>query len=286
MAELRTDPLTGVRVVVNGSRRGRPRNRAADCPFCPGGLEAPAPYAVRRFPNRWPALDGQRCEVLLYCPEHEASWSTMTTAQAEAAVELWHDCAVALGSRPDVAYVLLFENRGADAGATVDHPHGQAFGLAEVPDAPAALLARGGGLGRCALCEAPPKDLVVAEEGDWLAWVPQAPLFPYALRLAPREHVADLTEAGPDGRGALAALLRTAFARLDALFGAPAPYFLWVHQRPADGRVWPWAHLYVEINAVWRAPGVPRYIAAGELGSGIYFTPLEPEAAAEHLREA
>ncbi|MEU2869666.1 hypothetical protein ABZ769_10710 [Streptomyces olivoreticuli] len=286
MAELRTDPLTGVRVVVNGSRQGRPRNRTADCPFCPGGLEAPGPYATRRIPNRWPALDGQRCEVLLYCPEHEASWSTMSTRQAEAAVELWHDCSAALGARPDVAHVLLFENRGADAGATVDHPHGQAFAFPEVPDGPAARLARGERLHRCALCEEPPKDLVVAEAGDWLAWVPEAPLFPYALRLAPRGHLADLSEAGPRGRRALAGLLRTALGRIDGLFGGPAPYFLWVHQRPTDGRAWPWAHLYVEINAVWRAPGVPRFIAAGELGSGMYFTPLEPETAAERLREA
>jgi UDPglucose--hexose-1-phosphate uridylyltransferase len=36
----------------------------------------------------------------------------------------------------------------------------------------------------------------------------------------------------------------------------------------------------------WRAPGVPRFVAAGELGSGVYFNPVAPEAAAQSLREA
>ncbi|MFF4601523.1 hypothetical protein ACFY12_02020 [Streptomyces sp. NPDC001339] len=283
---LRFDPLTGTGVVVNGRRQSRPRTRSTDCPFCPGGAEAPAPYRVRRFPNRWPALGDGRCEVLLYSPEHDAAWATMGSEQALSAVELWSDTTTALGSRRDVGYVLLFENRGADAGATVDHPHGQAFALADVPGAPAAQLARSCALGRCPLCEGPPAELVVAEEGDWRAWVPEAPMFPYALRLAPRTHVPDLPGASAAGRRALAGLLGTVFARIDALFGRPAPYFLWIHQRPTDGDGWPYAHLYLEINVVWRSPGVPRYIAAGELGSGLYFTPLEPELAAERLREA
>ncbi|MEU1821193.1 hypothetical protein ABZ502_01895 [Streptomyces abikoensis] len=284
MAELRTDPLTGLTVAVDGRRQARPRARSADCPFCPGGLEAPEEYRVRRFPNRWPALDGGRCEVLLYAPEHGASWATMGLQQAEHAVELWSECTEELGTRPDVGYVLLFENRGADAGATVDHPHGQAFGLPGVPPAPATQLERSRALGRCALCEGPAKELVVAEEGGWRAWVPEAPLFPYALRLAPRVHLPDLPGAGAAGRRELAALLTRVLGGVDALFGRPAPYLLWVHQRPADGGEWPWAHLYLEINVVWRAPGTPRYIAAGELGSGMYFTPLEPERAAETLR--
>ena len=41
---------------IVGHRQGRPNLPSADCPFCVGGLEAPEPYDVRWFPNRWPAL--------------------------------------------------------------------------------------------------------------------------------------------------------------------------------------------------------------------------------------
>jgi UDPglucose--hexose-1-phosphate uridylyltransferase len=36
----------------------------------------------------------------------------------------------------------------------------------------------------------------------------------------------------------------------------------------------------------WRAPHVPRFVAAGELGSGVFFNPVAPEAAADALRAA
>src|ERR1017187_7023157 len=55
-ADLRIDPLTGAYVVVTPWRQQRPNRPDGLCPFCPGGLEAPEPYDVRHFPNRWPAL--------------------------------------------------------------------------------------------------------------------------------------------------------------------------------------------------------------------------------------
>lgn len=61
---------------------------------------------------------------------------------------------------------------------------------------------------------------------------------------------------------------------------------LWIHQRPFDGGDWPNARLHVEIVTLWRAAGVPRYVAAGEVGSGVFFNPVPPEDAAQALREA
>ena len=75
-------------------------------------------------------------------------------------------------------------------------------------------------------------------------------------------------------------------SRFDRLFAAETPYMLWIHQRPFDGRYWPGARLHVEIVTPWRAAGVLRYVAAGELGSGVYFNPVDPEAAAQALRDA
>ena len=54
--DLRIDPLTGAHVVITPWRQKRPNRPDGRCPFCPGGLEAPEPYGVRHFPNRWPAL--------------------------------------------------------------------------------------------------------------------------------------------------------------------------------------------------------------------------------------
>jgi len=116
--------------------------------------------------------------------------------------------------------------------------------------------------------------------------VPDAPIFPYALTLIPEAAVPDLPSLDDSGRHGLAALLVDVLERLDRLFGEPIPYMLWIHQRPFDGGHWPAARLHVEIVSPWRSAGVPRFIAAGELGSGVFYNPVRPEDAAEALRDA
>ena len=58
-------------------------------------------------------------------------------------VDLWAERTAALGARDDVAYVLVFENRGAAVGATITHPHGQIYAFDFVPELPLRELERG-----------------------------------------------------------------------------------------------------------------------------------------------
>jgi UDPglucose--hexose-1-phosphate uridylyltransferase len=276
-ADLRVDGLTGARVYVVRSRQDRPNLPDETCPFCPGGLEAPEPYDVRWFPNRWPPLPGERCEMILYTSRHDATFWSLGASGARKVVDLWAERSAALGARTDVDYVLVFENRGAEVGATISHPHGQIYAFGFVPEVPARELARESRFGE-------PGDRIVAAARGWRAWVPEAATHPYALLLVPDERVPDLPSLGEAGRNGLADLLIDVLERLDRLFEAPVPYMLWIHQRPFDGRDWPDARLHVEIVCPWRAPGVPRHVAAGELGSGVYFNPVAPEDAAEDLR--
>jgi len=131
-----------------------------------------------------------------------------------------------------------------------------------------------------------PGDRLIATSRGWRAWVPEAPTFPYEARLVPDAPVPDLPSLDDRGRDGLARLLVDVLARFDCLFDAETPYMLWIHQRPFDSRDWPGARLHVEIVTPWRAPGVGRYVAAGELGSGVYFNTVDPEAAAQALRDA
>jgi UDPglucose--hexose-1-phosphate uridylyltransferase len=98
--------------------------------------------------------------------------------------------------------------------------------------------------------------------------------------------VPDLPTLGDAGRDGLATLLVDVLERMDRLFDLPIPYMLWVHQRPFDGGDWPQARLHVEIVSPWRSAGVPRFVAAGELGSGVFYNPVRPEVAAQALRDA
>lgn len=277
------DPLTGAPVVVVAGRQGRPNlPPESRCPFCVGGVEAPEPYEVRSFTNRFPPLPHGRAEVILYSPRHDAAFWELGVDGARKVVDLWADRTAELGGRDDVTYVLVFENRGPEVGATIPHPHGQLYAFDEVPPQPLAELG-----GACALCWEPPSlEHVVTAAGGWTAWVPAAATWPYELRLAPDAHAPDLPSLDGASRDGLAGVLVDALERLDRLFGAPMPYMLWVHQRPTDGGEWDAAHVHVHVAPLLRSPGTARFVAAGELGSGVAFNPVDPPAAAASLRGA
>src|SRR3954463_2255406 len=139
----RVDPLTGDLTHIVARRQGRPNLPAVGCPFCPGGLEAPEPYDVRWFTNRWPALDGDRAEVVLYTPDHDASFASLGVAGARKVVDLWAERTEALGGRDDVDYVLACETRGPEVGAPMARPHGQIYAYDRVPPRAQVELDRG-----------------------------------------------------------------------------------------------------------------------------------------------
>jgi UDPglucose--hexose-1-phosphate uridylyltransferase len=291
-SELRWDALAGAWVAIAGARQARPNLPTGDCAFCVGGIEAPEAYDVKAFANRWPMFaPGEpfeldpgvghapahgAAEVVLYAPEHDASLASLGPARVRLVVDLWAERTEALLQRPEVAYVLVFENRGEDAGATIGHPHGQIYGFPFVPPVPAReaeVAARDG----CPLCAEDPRDRLVSERGAWRAYVPYASAFPYGLLLAPKKHIASLAELDDERRDELATLLVDVLGRLDRLFDTPFPYMLWVH---------PGVHLHLHIGPPRRAAQTLRYVAAGEVGSGTLMNPVVPEAAAEALRDA
>jgi galactose-1-phosphate uridylyltransferase len=59
---------------------------------------------------------------------------------------------------------------------------------------------------------------------------------------------------------------------------------MWINQSPRDTAAWPDAWLNLEVVSPWRAPRLPRYIAAVEVATGEYFNPVDPADVASRLR--
>ena len=175
-ADLRIDPLTGAHVIVTPWRQQRPESPAGAVSVLPGGLEAPGRYDVRHFANRWPALPDGRHEVVLDSPDHDASFPALGDDQAARVVELWSARTAALGSRDDVAYVFVFENRGRAVGATIDHPHSQIMAFEVIP--PNSRNTTKLSAWECDFCQDPDDDLLVVRRSGWQAAWPWAPSWP------------------------------------------------------------------------------------------------------------
>ena len=271
----RVDLSTGAYVHVVGSRQGRPNLPSNTCPFCVGGLEAPHPYTTRWFPNRWPSLPNDRCEVILYSDDHSARFVTLGIERLTSIIDLWVERSSAHYVRPDTASVLIFENSGRDVGATIDHPHGQLYSFDHVPQRTAQRITAD-------WCPTTTGQLVINEHDGFITSVASASPYPVAIEIAPVNEVGRLADLNGDARVSLAHAMRDALERLTTYFVETPPYMLWVNQRPnGSSRGW----LNVEIVSPWRAPGVMRYIAAAEVSTGEYFNPLVPEDLAHALRE-
>ncbi|CAB4654005.1 unannotated protein [freshwater metagenome] len=278
--EIRRDPHLDTVVHIVADRQHRPNLPSTNCPFCVGGLEAPEPYEVRAFPNRWPALQPGYCEVVLYTPEHDATFASIGAHGIRRVVDLWTERTVALRALPDGEYVIVFENRGAEIGATISHPHGQIYAFDHVPSRQQRQLdARWSP-------ELASGDREVLEYNGWKVWTEFASVHPVSLRIAPLEQVADLPSMTDAQRSDLAEVLARVFGAFDTLFDVPAPYMMWLNQSPRTSGNWPQAWFNIEIVSPWRATGVPRYIAAVEVASEEYFNPVDPADVAQRLRIA
>jgi len=276
--DIRTDTYLGTVVHVVADRQNRPNLPIAGCPFCVGGLEAPEPYSVRSFPNRWPALEDGYCEVVLYSPDHEATFGTLTADEALSVVNLWVQRTQALREMPNGEYVIVFENRGAEIGATISHPHGQIYAFDHVPPRPARMIAAG-----WEPVVASAEHLILEVDG-WRVFSEYAAVYPVSVRIAPIHRIADLADMNAVDRAILAATLVRVFTALDALFDAPLPYMMWINQAPRTRDDWPDAWFNIEIVSPWRAQGLPRFIAGVEVASGEFFNPVDPADVAARLR--
>src|SRR5437660_305972 len=137
MTELRFNELRGEEVVYAIHRQDRTFLPARDhCPLCPtrpGGEPTEIPLAsfeIAVFDNRFPAFTAPHgaAEVVVYTDEHEGSLATLSPQRAEDLMWVWRHRYAELGAREDVAYVMIFENRGVEVGVTgtegAGAPHG------------------------------------------------------------------------------------------------------------------------------------------------------------------
>lgn len=274
--DIRTDSSLGTVVHIVADRQNRPNLPIAGCPFCVGGLEAPDAYTVKAFPNRWPALAEGYCEVVLYTPHHDATFGELGIEGILPVINLWAQRTEALRQQPDGEYVVIFENRGSEIGATISHPHGQIYAFDHVPSRPLKQLEAHW------TPDTTNNDRIVLETPDWVVYTEQASVHPVQLRIAPTQHLGDLVALTPLLRTSLAVVLAEIFTALDELFNAPLPYMMWINQAPRSSHTDAW--LNFEIVSPWRSAGVPRYIAAVEVATEEYFNPVDPGELAHRLR--
>lgn len=295
------------------------------CYLCPGNARAggqtnPSYTATFVFDNDFPALqpDGPApdssaapddraspdllraepetgiCRVVCFSPRHDLTLPELDVGAIRGIVDVWVKEYQALGARPDISYVQIFENKGALMGCSNPHPHGQIWAQRTVPDLPARETARQAAYyqqhGRSLLADYLTRELaegtrVVLANDHFVALVPFWATWPFETLLLPRRHVSSielLTDAEKNG---LADALRQLTIRYDNLFRISFPYSAGIHQRPTDGLPHDGWHLHLHFYPpLLRSATVRKFMVGYEMMAGPQ-RDITPEQAAARLRE-
>jgi UDPglucose--hexose-1-phosphate uridylyltransferase len=311
-SQVRRDPLLGDSVAIASHRQGRTYHPPAnECPLCPSEgdrlSEIPdSSYDVAVFENRFPSLAGDsgRCEVVCFTSDHDASFADLTDEQAGLVLEAWTDRTAELSHLPSVEQVFCFENRGAEIGVTLGHPHGQIYAYPFTTPRTALMLrslaahkeATGGEnlFDDVVARELADGDRIVLDAEHWVAFVPYAAHWPYEVHLYPKRRVPDLLGLDEDARTEFPQVYLELLRRFDRIFGEgepPTPYIAAWHQAPFgtleefEGVSRDDFALHLELFTIRRTSGKLKFLAGSESGMSVFINDVPPETAAQRLRE-
>jgi UDPglucose--hexose-1-phosphate uridylyltransferase len=312
--ELRWDPLLSQWVIVSGERKKRPMLTEVSCPFCLGAEEIPETgWKVLSLPNKFPALLTEPplpdikcdrlyrcrpskgvCEVIIYTPRHDTSLAKLSVEHIRSVIELWTQRFIDLSSKDYVKYVFIFENKGQVIGVTLEHPHGQIYAFPFVPPLIKRELSsskrywkRNKGCLFCRIIEKEKEDHIrlVCENESFVCFLPFFAHRPYGVHIYPKRHMQALTDLTEKEQEMFALILKKVLTKFDNLFDMSFPYIMVLHQRPTDGKMYPYYHFHIEFYPPYREKEKIKYFASVETGAGTVTFDYEPESKAKELRE-
>ena len=235
------------------------------------------------------------CRVLCFDPRHDLTLATMELPAIRGVVDMWDAQAAELGTRPEISYVQIFENRGSMMGASNPHPHGQIWATQHVPNEPAVELAaqldyfnqhRVSLLSAYLDLELQQAERIVAQNDTWAAVVPFWAVWPFETLVLPKRRVASLSELTDPERDGLAAILQQVTRGYNRVFNTPFPYSMGLHPAPADGEPHPEWHLHAHFYPpLLRSATIRKFMVGFEL-LGSPQRDITPESAADTLRKA
>jgi UDPglucose--hexose-1-phosphate uridylyltransferase len=320
LGELRLDALTNEWVVMAAHRQTRAFLPPKElCPLCPTkpGLQTEIPeanYQVAVFENLSPSLADPKaewelpvlagldtptvdaagfCEVISFTDDHDANFGSLSLVQIRLIMEAWRDRTREISKLAFIRHIFPFENRGVEVGVTLHHPHGQIYAYSYLPPRVEKMLqvakeyfAKNG---RPLLTDIIARELkdelrMVAQNSDWLAYVPFASRYPFEIHIAPKKFVANLSELSDLAAQSFGEVAKEAMQRLDGVFGIEMAYMASWHQAPVDD-----GHdvlgLHLQITSIRRAPGKLKYLAGSESAMQAFIMDMKPEQSAAQLRD-
>jgi UDPglucose--hexose-1-phosphate uridylyltransferase len=293
-----------------------------ECPFCniktqekpllifakgkeiPLEKEIPKNWTTIVIPNKYPALlpakkikvekEGKfyrkitgagHCELVV-TRDHKKHFPDFEIWQIKEILDCYQKRYLELMKKPNVAYISIFHNHGAEAGASQPHPHSQIITTPLIDvDLKKALLTSKKYFEKtrkCIYCEMNKwemkvKKRIVFENEEFLVLCPFASKSAFEMIISPKRHSSNFEKIGEKEKIKLAEAFKVAMLKLSRALDDP-PYNFYLHTSPVKEK-YPYYHWHFTILPKTQTP------AGFELGTRIEISTIEPEKAAEHLRK-
>ena len=270
----------------------------------PGSAPNKPGWRVRVVPNKFPALqiegsleshgdgiyDRMRGigahEVIIESPRCVRSLTSLSDGHIQEVLWMYRDRLLDLQRDKRLKYGMLFKNVGPNAGATLFHTHSQ---LIVTPIVPRTIHLKMLACeeyfkfrGRCLVCDMLTQEhdqqvRVVLDTGQFLAFAPYAPRFPFETWIMPKHHGSHFEHLDRPHMEELAFTLKRTLLKIEKGLGDP-PYNYMLFTAPF--------HTLPSEHYHWHLEIIPRLtpVAGFEWGTGFYINPVPPEDAAEFLR--
>ena len=290
--------------------------RVENCVFCTGNegktppevMRVPTrgsdPWQIRVVPNKFAALSPEAQpirtihrsrrtmggfgvhDVIIDTPDHSQCMALMPEAHLANVLRVYKSRYDTLSLDPRIAHITIFKNHGADAGASLEHPHSQLIATPvishQVRERFQQALTHYDEYGECMFCQSLEEEMaeqsrIVLATDHFVALELFASPTPFCTPIYPRRHMASFGDISAVEISDLARVLKTVLAKL--YHGLENPDFNFtIRSAPAE---------YVGVKHFhWYLSIIPRMTrtAGFELGSGMFINTVVPEAAAEFLR--
>lgn len=313
------------------SKKDKQDDDREKCPFCAGREKITPPeiyslrdpntkpnepgWNVRVVPNKFPAMGidmpleksgfglhdkmtsyGAH-EVIIDSPDHDKEMHRQSIEGISNIITVLQARVEDLQKDQKLRYIIIFKNKGKEAGASLGHPHHQLIAL---PITPIRVRDELQGASfyfklkeRCIFCDLISQEKstggerIIYENDSFISFCPYASRFPFEMWILPKTHSIDFYKANSkESVTGLAEMLKVMLSKLDKVLNDPEYNYV-IHAAPNRfPRSGYWQTIEQDFH--WHIELFPRLtrVAGFEWGTGFYINPVAPEMAAQFLREA
>lgn len=229
-------------------------------------------------------------EVVIY-RDHDRNLHEYSSQELARIFSIYQERYKAMASYSSSRYILIFHNYGIGAGASIPHPHSQIISIPIMPpDVKRSIKGsedfyEENGKRVYDLMigwEMEEKKRIIYENSHFIAFCPFVSKTPYEVRIFSKESHAHFENAPAEILPALGDITLAILKKIHKTLDAP-DFNYFIHTAPADNKD-PNIHKFYS----WHIEIIPKTKIEGafELGSGVEVNVIDPDQAAEELRNA